>query len=164
MSNDSRTSLKRLDHHVSPMSPRLLRARIRRPATAAKGGWYHDLLVQRADAARVERRRLGDPPGATSASASRVIASADSATRSRSCAVESSVSQPSPVPTIRSARSRLALDHPVDALLERADADELADLDVASLADAERPVGGLVLDGGVPPAIEGDNVAHLRYQ
>src|SRR3954451_24660474 len=45
-------------------------------------------------------------------------------------------------------------DEPVDALLERADADELAHLDVPPLADPEGPVGGLVLDGRIPPAVE----------
>ena len=53
----------------------------------------------------------------------------------------------------------LLLDHRVDPLLQRADADELADLDVPPLADAERPVGGLVLHGRVPPPVDVDHVA-----
>src|SRR5437899_504595 len=48
----------------------------------------------------------------------------------------------------------LPLDHFVDLLLQRADADEFVDLDVAILADAERAVGRLILDGRVPPAVE----------
>jgi hypothetical protein len=50
------------------------------------------------------------------------------------------------------------LDHPVDALLQRAHADQLADLHVAALADPEHPVGGLVLNRRVPPAVEVDDV------
>ena len=45
--------------------------------------------------------------------------------------VESLVSQSSPLPTTAPATSFLRLDHLVDLLLERADADELVDLDVA---------------------------------
>ena len=52
----------------------------------------------------------------------------------------------------------LAIDEGVDALLDGADADELVDDDVLFLADAEGAVGGLVLDGGVPPAVKMDHV------
>src|SRR5450755_3663295 len=52
----------------------------------------------------------------------------------------------------------LLLDHDVDALLQRADADELAHLHVASLANPECPVGGLILDRRIPPSVDMDNV------
>src|SRR6266498_2233360 len=52
----------------------------------------------------------------------------------------------------------LLLDQRVDPLLQRADADELADLHVLALADAEGAVGRLVLHGRVPPAVEVDQV------
>src|SRR5579871_1211903 len=47
----------------------------------------------------------------------------------------------------------LLLDHQVDTFFKRADAYEFVNLHVLALADAEGAVGGLVLDGGVPPAI-----------
>ena len=50
------------------------------------------------------------------------------------------------------------VDQGVDAFLDRAAADELVDQDVALLADAEGPVGRLVLDRRVPPAVEMDDV------
>ncbi len=49
-------------------------------------------------------------------------------------------------------------DQGVDFLLDRAAGDEFVDQDVALLADAEGAVGGLVFDGGVPPAVEVDDV------
>ena len=49
-------------------------------------------------------------------------------------------------------------DQGVDFFLDGAAADELVDEDVALLADAEGAVGGLVLDGRVPPAVEVDDV------
>ena len=52
----------------------------------------------------------------------------------------------------------LLRDQRVDPLLERADARQLAHLDVLALADPERPVGRLVLDRRVPPAVEVDDV------
>src|SRR5439155_6952888 len=48
----------------------------------------------------------------------------------------------------------LRRDQRVDLLLDRPPADELVDEDVPLLADAVRPVGRLVLDGGIPPAVE----------
>ena len=56
----------------------------------------------------------------------------------------------------------LALDHLVDALLERAVAYELVDLHLAVLTDAEGPVRRLVLDGGIPPAVEVEDVVGGR--
>ena len=52
----------------------------------------------------------------------------------------------------------LVPDHLVDLLFQRPSADEFVDEDVAFLADTEGAVGGLVLDGRVPPAIEVDHV------
>ena len=52
----------------------------------------------------------------------------------------------------------LRLDQPVDLLFDRAAADELVHQHVPLLADAEGAVGGLVLDGRVPPAVEVDDV------
>ena len=49
-------------------------------------------------------------------------------------------------------------DHGVDPLFHRAAADELMDQHVPFLADAKGPVGGLVLDGRIPPAIEVNDV------
>ena len=46
----------------------------------------------------------------------------------------------------------------IDPLLNRPAADELVHQDVPGLADAERAVGGLVLDSWVPPAIDMDDV------
>ena len=47
----------------------------------------------------------------------------------------------------------LDFDHEVDAVLEGTGADQLVDVDIPGLADAEGPVGGLVLHGGVPPPV-----------
>src|SRR5690349_20618023 len=52
----------------------------------------------------------------------------------------------------------LALDHLVDLLFQGAGAQKLVHLHVAGLADAEGPVGRLVLDGRVPPAVEVEHV------
>ena len=49
----------------------------------------------------------------------------------------------------------------VDAFLEGAFADEVVGDDGAGLADAVGAVGGLVLDGGVPPAVVVDDVGGL---
>ena len=56
----------------------------------------------------------------------------------------------------------LLLDHGVDLLLQRPDADELVHLDPAGLADPEGAVGRLVLDRRVPPAIEVEHVVRGR--
>ena len=48
----------------------------------------------------------------------------------------------------------LLFDQGVDLLFDRSAANELVDQHVAALADAERPVGRLILDGRVPPAVE----------
>ena len=48
----------------------------------------------------------------------------------------------------------LRVDQGVDLLLDRAAADELVHQDVFLLADAEGPIGRLVLDRRVPPAVE----------
>ena len=52
----------------------------------------------------------------------------------------------------------LGADHVVDAFLEGAAGDEAVHLHVALLADAVGAVGGLRLDGGVPPQVEVDDV------
>ena len=56
----------------------------------------------------------------------------------------------------------LALDDVVDALFQRPCHDELVHLHVAPLADAERPVGRLVLHGRVPPAVKVEDVVGAR--
>ena len=48
----------------------------------------------------------------------------------------------------------LVHNHFVDFLFEGAAADELMDEDIAFLSDAVGAVGGLIFDGGVPPAIK----------
>ena len=50
-------------------------------------------------------------------------------------------------------------DHGVDAFFHRAAADELVDQHIPFLANAKRSIRGLVLDRGIPPAIE---VHHVR--
>src|SRR5262249_5863330 len=56
----------------------------------------------------------------------------------------------------------LGVDHVVELLLERSLADELVDHDRLSLSDAERAVRRLVLDRGIPPAVEVNDVAGAR--
>ncbi len=58
----------------------------------------------------------------------------------------------------RFGQAQLSLDQLVERLLERAGAHEGVDLDVARLADAEGAIGGLILDGRVPPAVEVEDV------
>ena len=48
----------------------------------------------------------------------------------------------------------LGVNELIDPFFDRPAADELVDQDVPGLSDAERPVGGLILDGWIPPAIE----------
>lgn len=52
-------------------------------------------------------------------------------------------------------------DHVVDALFDCALGDELVHHDILLLTDAEGAVGGLVFDGGVPPAVEVDDMVSL---
>ena len=60
--------------------------------------------------------------------------------------------------------ARLVGDHRVDPLLDGPPADELVYQHVRLLADPERAVGRLVLDGGVPPAVEVDDLrAAVRF-
>ena len=51
------------------------------------------------------------------------------------------------------------LDHGIDPFFERAGGHEFVDQDIAFLADPVGAVGGLVFDGGIPPAVEMDDVA-----
>ncbi len=53
----------------------------------------------------------------------------------------------------------LVLYHLVDALLEGVLCDEAVDEDVLVLADAVGAVGGLSLDGGIPPEVIVDDMA-----
>ena len=55
-------------------------------------------------------------------------------------------------------QSDLLFDQGVDLIFDRPSADELVNQHVASLANAEGAVRGLVLDGRVPPAVEVDDV------
>ncbi len=129
--------MNRRDHHCSPIEPRLLRALIP-PLGLDRPRW------------RVDARLPELPHWDT--------ASGESSITWRKSATDSSVSQLSPVPTIASRQRLLVLDHLVDPLLHRADADELADLDVATLPDPERAVSGLVLDSRVPPPVDVDDM------
>ena len=52
----------------------------------------------------------------------------------------------------------LGFDQLVDFILDGAATDELVHEDVAELADAEGAVGRLILDGGVPPPVEVDDM------
>ena len=52
----------------------------------------------------------------------------------------------------------LLLDHLIDPLLQRAKADELVHLHRAHLADAERAVGRLILNRGIPPTVVVEHV------
>ena len=52
----------------------------------------------------------------------------------------------------------LVTDELIDSLLDSALADKLMHENVALLADSERAVGSLILDGGVPPSVEMDDV------
>ena len=70
----------------------------------------------------------------------------------------SSVSAASPEPRTASARSRFDCEHLGDPVLDGALADQPVHLDGPGLADAVRAVGGLVLDGRVPPAVVVDDV------
>ena len=102
----------------------------------------------------VQRHAIGQ-----SAFSTRMARATSSDTKRISSASVISVSIFSAPPSSRSAASwRLLVDQGVDRLLDRAAADELVDQHVALLADAEGPVGGLVLDGRVPPAVEVDHV------
>ena len=76
-----------------------------------------------------------------------------SATRSASSASVSSVSAASPVPSTASASSCLRPQHVGDAVLDGALGDQPVHLHRPGLADAVRAVGGLRLDGRVPPAV-----------
>lgn len=49
----------------------------------------------------------------------------------------------------------------VDAFFDGTPANQFVDKDIAMLADAVGSVGGLVFDGGVPPAVEVDDVGSL---
>ena len=60
--------------------------------------------------------------------------------------------------TTASARLRFCVEQVGDALLERARAHERVHHDTAGLADAPHAVRRLVLDRGVPPAVEVDDV------
>src|SRR5712691_6377288 len=129
----SSTPTKRSDHHVWPIAPRVLRA-LSPPSTARgrAGGGYQLLLT---DSALRQGEDLAQVLGGQLGEPGLSVA-------------DHQVSQ-----------RLLVLDHLVDLLFQRPRADELAYLDVAFLADAEGPVGRLVLDRGVPPPVEMDHVA-----
>ena len=50
------------------------------------------------------------------------------------------------------------VEHAVNPLFHSAAADEFVDEDIFRLADAKRAVGGLILDGRIPPTVEMDDV------
>ena len=81
-----------------------------------------------------------------------------SVTRSRSSASLSSVSAASPATSTESASDALAAEQLGDPLLDGAGGDHPVHLDRPGLPDPVGPVAGLVLDGGVPPAVEVDDV------
>ena len=84
--------------------------------------------------------------------------SAERRNTSARSSVDSSVSQPFTGTHHPFGQVALGGDQLVDPVLERAGTDELAHQDVLALADAERPVGRLVLHGRVPPAVEMDHM------
>jgi len=68
--------------------------------------------------------------------------------------LSSLVSQLSSLPTILSAIFCLSAYHLVDALFQSTEGDELMHEDILLLADTEGPVGGLVFNRRVPPAVK----------
>src|SRR6266545_7762600 len=133
MPSDSRIATNRPDHQLSPIWPRRLRA-LMPPSTrrGREGGGQSSqepairclLLAHRFGS---ECDQLAEPLGGQLREPA--LAAADDQLGER----------------------LLLLDQRVDALLQRADADQLADLDVLALADAEGAVGRLVLHRRVPP-------------
>ena len=79
-------------------------------------------------------------------------------TRSRSSSLLSSVSAASPRAEHRVGQRPLAGEQLGDPLLDRALGDQPVHLHRLGLADPVGAVGGLLLDGGVPPAVEVDDV------
>ena len=79
-------------------------------------------------------------------------------TRSRSSSSSSSVSAASPLPSTASASARLRVSSSAILLLDRAAGDQPVHLDRLGLADPVGAVGGLLLDGRVPPAVDVDDV------
>ena len=143
MSKLSSTAIQRFAHQLSPK-----RAALRLRLDAALRLARPRLGCAREPDRRGRRASLTPPPPPAAARTGRAAASFDS-----------SVSQPSPVADdLRRRPPCLRLDHLVDLLLQRAGADELVDLHVARLADAEGAVGRLVLDRRVPPAVEVEDV------
>src|ERR1700712_5786709 len=120
----SRIVTKRRDHHCSPILPRWARTAMP-PSTASalppsKNRPSLSIGIS-AHHRRVEGEQLAQLVGAQ-------------------------IGDPVlPLADHRGGQRLLPLDHRVDLLLERARTDELADLDVAGLADAEGAVGRLVL-------------------
>src|ERR1700722_2852095 len=139
--------MKRRDHHPSPMAPRWLLALI--PPSTGIGpadSYSHQRfmlffpLAPGSPTARSRRNRLG---------------------RQDERLAQGGGGQPGE-PALAGAddllgQCLLLLDHRVDPLLQGADADELAYLDVAALPDAERPVVGRGLYRGLPPPVDGDD-------
>src|SRR5215207_5907480 len=128
---DSSTSMKRSDHQVCAIVPRLLRDLIPPSTRLGLDGGGNQLLThgsfgQGEDLTQRAGGELGQPPLAVG---------------------DHQVGQ-----------SLLVLDHLIDLLRESADADELAHLHVPLLPDPERPVGGLILHRGVPPSVQVDDV------
>ena len=74
--------------------------------------------------------------------------------RSFSSSVDSSVIQPSAACDNLIAQAALALQHLIDPLFERPHGDELVHLDILGLSHPISAVGRLILDRGVPPAVE----------
>ncbi len=74
--------------------------------------------------------------------------------RSLSASVDSSVIQPLGAGNDILAKLLLTLQHLIDPLLQRAKRDELMHLHVTGLAHPVGAVGRLILDGGIPPAVE----------
>src|ERR1035441_8040293 len=146
MPNDSSTSMKRLDHHCSPIAPRLLRALMPPSARRGRDGSYQ----------RPESKLLTAPPASLGHRRRR---QRDHIAQFR----YGELRKPALAGADNPLRERfLLLDHGVDPFLERAYADELAHLHVLALPDPESPVGRLVFHGGVPPAVDVDHMAGGR--
>ena len=100
-------------------------------------------------------RRPGGEPGVGGHQA---VRRARSVTRSRSSASLSSVSADSPRTSTESASDPLAAEQLGDPLLDGAGGDHPVHLHRSGLPDPVGPVAGLLLDRGVPPAVEVDDV------
>src|SRR6266851_4138921 len=171
MPYDSSTPMNRRDHHCSPIAPRLLLALM--PPSTRRGldgsGQSRQSLIgvfrQGTLAEPTVPPPGAQPPGTQPPVAWPLPPAASFGYRLGSQRDDlaqlshGQLGQPALAGTDNSLGQRLLLlDHHVDPLFHRADADELAYLDVLALPDPEGPVGGLILHRGIPPAVDVDDM------